>query len=136
MDFNDVIDELAAQARTIVGLRVYDHPTDAVTQPSIVFPLPEDIQYDKTYGRGMDRCVVSAILLVAKPSNRAARRKIVEYVNGSGDRSIKAVLEAGAYTAFDDIFVATADPDVITVGTADYLAYQFRCDIAGRGAQP
>lgn len=134
MDLNDVCDQVAARLKTLDGVRVYDHPTDQVTVPAAVVPVPEDITYDATYGRGMDRITLPVILVVARVSNRAARQKVGEFASGSGERSIKAVLESGTYTAFDDIRVSRADFDVVTVGTADYLAAVFTCDIAGRGS--
>jgi hypothetical protein len=56
------------------------------------------------------------------------------YCAGSGASSIKAVLEAGTYTAFDTVRVARVEFDVLTIGGTDYLAALFDLDIIGDGA--
>lgn len=133
MDMNDIVDELATQLGEIDGLRVHKEPTSPVNPPAAVLTFP-DITFDATYGRGMDMLNLPLVLVVARVSDRMSGKEIRGYVSGSGDTSIKAVVEAGTYTAFDTVRVASVDFDVITIGGVDYLAATFTLEIAGTGA--
>jgi hypothetical protein len=64
----------------------------------------------------------------------ASRDLVAAYADGSGARSVKAVLESGTYNAFDSIRVTGCEFDVLNVAGADYLAALFDLDIAGQGA--
>jgi len=133
MDINAVVAELAAQLDTITGLRVHPEPPGTVTPPAAVVTFP-DITFDATYGRGMDELELPVVLVLAKVADRASGKKIRAYVSGSGASSVKAVVEAGTYTAFDSVRVASVGFDAITIGGVDYLAATFILEIAGQGA--
>lgn len=134
MDLAEVMDALAARIDTITGLRVHAHPPGRVTPPAAVVSYPEDGAYDETYGRGMDRMTVPVLLVVGKASDRAARDQLGAYVDGSGARSIKQVVEAGTYTAFGTAVVRWPEFDVMSIGGTDYLAAIFPIEITGSGA--
>lgn len=133
MDLNDVVDELSTQLQTITGLRVHSEPPGTVDPPAAVISWPE-VDFDGTYGRGMDKLTLPLVLVVGKTSERIARKTINTYVNGSGTKSVKAVLEAGTYTAFDVVRVVSAAPEIDSVGGVEFLAYVFSLEIAGQGA--
>lgn len=134
MNLGVVMDELAARLETIPGLRVYPHPVKSVVPPAAVIAYPDSITFDETYGRGMDRIDLVVWLVVADNVDRATREQIVPYVAGSGPRSIKAVLESGTYTAFDDVRVTDVEFDTLRVAGKDLVAVGFRLDIAGPGS--
>jgi hypothetical protein len=135
MNLGDVMDQVGDRANTITGLRVFKHPPPKVSPPAAWVAYPEGYVYDATYGRGMDRITnLGVVVVVGKVSDRSARDRISAYADGSGARSIKAVLEAGTYTAFDTIRVVDASFDVLTVAGDDYLAALFTLDIAGQGS--
>lgn len=138
MNLADVMDEIADQLRTIDGLRVFAYPPDQPPPaPAAIVTFPDSYTYDATYGRGMDRISdLPVVLLVGKVSDRTARDRIAKYVNGSGTDSVKAVLEAGTYTAFDTLRCVRVQFDRITFGGTgnEYLAATIILDIAGSGA--
>lgn len=135
MDLGDVMDEIATQVRTISSLagRTHAHPVDTLTPPSAVVGWPEDYTFDATYGRGTDRMTLPLVVVVGRPSDRTLRDRLAGYCAGSGDESIKQVVEAGTYTAFDVVTVQSIDFDIVQVGGADHLAALFSLDIAGPG---
>jgi hypothetical protein len=133
MDLNAVVEELATRLDTITGLRVHSEPPGTIDPPAAVIAYP-DITYDATYGRGMDRLELPIVLAVGRISDRISRKQVLEYVQGSGASSVKAVVESGTYTAFDTVRVASVVFDVITIAAVDYLAATFTLDIAGQGA--
>jgi hypothetical protein len=71
---------------------------------------------------------------VGKAHDRSTRDRVADYCDGSGAKSIKAVVESGTYTAFDSVRVARVEFDVVTIGGIDYLAALFELDIIGDGA--
>lgn len=133
MNLNSVMDALGAQLDTIAGLRVFDYPADHVSPPAAVLGLPDDITYDETYGRGSDKITMPLLIVVGRASDRAARDTLAAYADGSGASSVKAVLEAGTYTAFHTIRVMRAEFDQVRIAGADYLAALFDLDILGSG---
>ncbi len=133
MNLDAVMQEVAEDLDTIPGLRVHGYPADSVTPPAAVLSYPE-VTYDETMRRGMDRYSMPLFILVGKVSDRAARKTIAPYLDGSGPKSVKTVLESATHTAFHSVRVQRAEPDVVRIANVDYLAYQFTLDIAGQGA--
>lgn len=135
MNPNDVGDEIAEKLDTIAGLRVSAYPPPTVTPPSGVVGYPEQIEFDLTYGRGMDRIPDWPVMVVVgKATDRTARERIFEYAAGTGAKSVKAVLEAATYTSLDELRVTGVEFDVVTIASVDYIAAVFHLDIAGQGA--
>jgi hypothetical protein len=136
MNLADVMDQLGDQLDTIAGLRVYRYPPDNVQVPAAVVTYPEDYTYDATYGRGMDRMTVPVIVMVGRVSDRASRGQLGAYCDGTGDSSVKAVVEAGAfYTAFDSVRVQDATFDIVSMAGVEYVAATFALDVAGPGSE-
>ena len=134
MNLADVMDAIGDRLDTIPDLRVHRHPPGKVTPPAAIVSFPESYDFDATYGRGMDTMVLPIVMVEGKPTDRSGRDRLAEYVNGSGARSFKAVLESGTYTAFDSIRVAGAEFDVVRIGNIDYMAALFTVEIAGQGS--
>lgn len=135
MNLGDVMDEVAAQLGTIVGLRVFAFPPDNLSPPAAWIAYPEGYTYDATYGRGMDRITdLGVVVVVGKVSDRSTRDLVSQYADGAGAKSVKAVLRAGNYTAFDALRVTEVTFDVITRGGTDYLGALFTLDIGGKGS--
>jgi len=134
MDLAAVQDAVAARLATIGALRTHAFPPGRVSPDAAIVSYPERIDFDQTYGRGMDTMVLPVVLVVGKVSDRAARDKLAAYCKGTGASSVKAVLESGTYTAFDVVQVADVEFDVVTIEGADYMAALFTLKIAGSGA--
>jgi hypothetical protein len=139
MDLAAVMDEIGDRLDTIPNLRVFRHPPGKVTPPAAIVSFPDGYTFDATYGRGSDEMKIPLIVVVGKPTDKPARDRLAEYVNGSGARSFKSVLEAepesGGYTAFDVVRVEGWEFDVVTIGGTDYMAGLATLDIAGPGSE-
>lgn len=133
MDLAAVMQAVADRADTISGLRVYAWPAGSVTPPAFVVSYPDEITFDETYGRGMDRMTLPAVAVVGKVSDRTARDALGDFCDGSGASSIKAVLESGTYSAFHTLRVTGIEFDTVSIGGTDYIAALFSLDIAGSG---
>jgi hypothetical protein len=94
---------------------------------------PEELTFDAGYDRGADTMTLPVIVAVGKVHDRNTRNLVDAYCAGSGASSIKAVIESGTYTAFDSVRVTGAEFDIVTIGSADYLAAVFDLDIIGDG---
>lgn len=134
MNLAQVMQEIADQLDTIDGLTTHGFPAYRITPPSAVVTYPETYTYDSTYARGMDRMDLPVVVLVGKVDDRVSRDRIGGYADGSGARSVKQVVEAGDYTAFDSVRVTGVDFDIVTVAGDEYLSATFTLDIAGKGA--
>ncbi|GIH07497.1 hypothetical protein Rhe02_55640 [Rhizocola hellebori] len=135
MDLASVMDELAVRLRSISGLQVFEWPVSPVTPPAALLTYPDSIDFDETYGRGMDRMrALPLVVIGGKPTTIDARNMLSALTAGSGERSIKAVLESGTYTAFDEIRVAKWEFDVIEIAANPYMAAIAMLDIGGQGA--
>lgn len=134
MNFATVMDQIGAALETIPGLRVYPWTANKITPPAAIVDLPDTINYDETYGRGTDRCVITVTVAVGGISARASRDKIAQYANGSGPHSVKAAIEAHTFTACDTPAVPAAEFVVVTFAAVQYLGAQFNIEVHGRGA--
>lgn len=133
MQLANVMQQVADRLATIAGLRAYGMPQKGVTPPAAIVSYPENVTFDATYGRGMDKITLPMVVLIGRPLDRTTRDLMAGYCDGSGAQSIKAVLESGAYTAFDALRVVDIDFDVVTEASIDYLAALFTLDIGGKG---
>jgi hypothetical protein len=135
MNPNDVADELTARLDTIAGLRCFGYPPGSVTPPAGIVSYPERIEFDETYGRGMDRIPSwPIVVVVGRATDRTARKRIYDYAAATGPKSVKAVLEGGTYTSFDTIRVVDCTFDVVPIAGIDYISALFTLDIAGDGS--
>lgn len=133
MIISDVMDEVANQLDTIPGLRCFAWPTQGVNPPQAIVNYPDDYTYDVTAGRGFDRLTLPVVVVVGQATQRTARDTLSAFMNGAGANSVKAVIEAGAYTAFDAVRVTSVDTDIYTMNGGEYVVAVFQLDIMGQG---
>lgn len=129
-----VMTEINTALDTISGLRCFPFPADNVAAPASIVGYPTEVTYDVTMGRGVDSFVIPVFLLVARITDRTARDALGAYLDGSGAKSVKAVLQAGTYSNGTKVRVASADIQVVTVADIDYLAAVFSVNVYGQGA--
>lgn len=134
MNLANVMDQVAAQLEGVTGLNVFAFPPDSLTPPAAVVSYPETYTFDETYGRGSDKLNLPLVVVVGKVTDRGTRKELAAYCDGSGPKSVKALVESGGYTAFHSIRVTGIDFDAITIGGTDYMAALFTLDITGSGS--
>lgn len=131
----DVAAQIAARLDTIPGLRVFPYPADSVHEPAAIVAFPDRIDFDATYGRGMDTVELPVYIVVGRASDRKGAEKALAYWSGDGAFSIKAAVDRGVYTAFDVVRVVSAEPeDAFTMAGTVYISVKFMLEIAGRGS--
>src|SRR5690606_13007577 len=107
-------------------------------EPDSVHPphawcLPQEIEYDLTMARGSDRLTIEVIVAVSRTVDEVSWRKLLAYADGTGDRSVKQVLESGSYTELESLQVLRCEFGRVDVGGVLYLAGRFNVDILGSG---
>lgn len=83
---------IATNLQTINGLRIFAYVPDD-PKPPIAVVMPETIEFDTSFGRGLDTYNFVVQLLVTSVSDRAAQANIDAYMNPSGPSSVKAAIE-------------------------------------------
>ena len=136
MDLVAVSEEVRTALAGITGLRRPAWGVEKISPPAAIVALPGRVEYDETYGRGKDRYPdLTVVVLAGRPDARTSRAVIAAYANGSGPKSVKATLEAYAWTTCDLVVVKTCEFDATaTYSGVNYLAAIFTLDIIGKGA--
>lgn len=136
MNLDEIMDEIADRIRTIDTLagRTFAYPPKKVEPPAAIVSYPDSIDFDATYGRGVDTINdLTVTVVVGKPTERTSRDRIAGYVAGSGPDSIKAALEVANPVAWDDGRVSGIEFALAEIAGVEYLAAIFKITLAGRG---
>jgi hypothetical protein len=137
MDLFAVMAEVATALRTLPNMsgRVFEWDRGTVSGNSMLVTLPEEIEFDQTYGRGSDKFSDMIIMmLLPRGDVRSAYKTLGPYVRGAGTSSVKAKLDAYPFTTCDRAIVTRCTFDEVTDRAgAPYLAAWFHADIYGNG---
>lgn len=138
MNITDVEAEIGSKIIAAeVGLRVLPWDADSVSPPGVLFELPEDYQYDLTYGRGSDEFTLPIVVVVGKSDARTARKALLAYLAGSGPKSLKSIVDntnTNTYTSCDTVKIQRAqDIGPYMVGRVIYLGATLATRITGSG---
>jgi hypothetical protein len=130
----DVMDELADALDGIAGLQVVAFPAKTIVPPAAIIDFPEVLAFDATFARGTDTITIPVHVAVGDIWDRNTRDALSRFCDGSGAASVKAVLEAGTYTACDTVHVTGAEFAQIVLAGVAYFGASFTVEIAGPGA--
>lgn len=118
---------LAANLATITGLRtsatIPDNPN-----PPIAIILPQNVEYDNTFGRGMNTYTFAVTVIVGRVSERSGQNALDAYVSSTGSASIKLAIESDKTLngkAFDLRVTDSRNYGELTVGEVTYLSAEF-----------
>jgi len=118
---------LATNLATISGLRtaatVPDNPN-----PPIAIILPQGVEYDNTFGRGMNTYTFAVTVIVGRVSERSGQNALDAYVSSTGSASIKLAIESDKTLngkAFDLRVTDSRNYGELTVGEVTYLSAEF-----------
>lgn len=131
-----VMAEIGQKLAAITGLNIFDYPPPTLVPPAGVVSYPDRIEYDQTYGRGVDQISGLPVILVAgKATDRSGCDLVTGWAAGDGPTSVKAALEAADWTSCDDLTVTACTFEVVTIAGVDYIAAMFVCDASGGGTE-
>ncbi len=83
----------AAVEAHVEGLRCFAFVPDAISPPAF-FVAEVEVEYDTTFGRGMDTVYLTCRLLVSHATDRTGQEQLDGYLRGAGPLSVKQALEA------------------------------------------
>jgi hypothetical protein len=138
---------IAEAARAVVlpaGLRrltCTGFTPDAVTEPHF-FTAEVSVEFDKTFGRGLDEIEVTCRVLVGSQDDRASQRILDALLSGAGPASLKTALEAARGAPGEPALGGLADDfHVVRVqgyrwyehGTSTYVGAELMIRVIGPG---
>lgn len=139
MNIGAVMAEIGTALATMDDMRVYVGAPATVVAPGTgavaVVPFPEQVDYDSTYGRGMDTITGEIMIVLGRPTDRGTVDKLSAYAAGGGAGSVKQTLESYTWTTCDGIRVEQAGIDPVSYGSVEYLALALRIAVWGSGTQ-
>lgn len=90
----DVMEGLEAALATIPGLRVSDVVPDQINPPQAVVGVPPVPAYRETFRMGTSRIEMPMWVFVSAAVDRVAQHSLAAYASPSGERSVRAAVEA------------------------------------------
>lgn len=129
--------EMATRLAAITGLRTLDYEASVVRPPMALISLPDSITYDQNYQRGADDMVINVLVLVSKVDAQNSTTLVRRYADGSGSKSVKAVLDDrpdSPYESCDMVTVISAEFGVWSFADVRYRGVEFTVNVTGNGA--
>jgi hypothetical protein len=90
---SQIRDGLATNLSTIAGLRTAATVPDS-PNPPIAIVEPVSINFDTTFGRGLDEYLFKITVVAGRADERSGQNKIDGYCNPSGSLSVKTAVES------------------------------------------
>lgn len=132
IDIVAVMQEISDMLDEIEGLNVYNWNTDNISSvPAAVVSLPQDIDYNNTYGGLADTARLEILVLVARNNMRAASKSLAEFISRGNPKSVYDNVDSKYvdYDSADIVTVTKAEPDIFRVSGVDYLGAAFTVNV-------
>jgi hypothetical protein len=97
----EIRDAIKETLSTIADVRIYDTVPDQVNLPAILI-LPVEANFDKAFGRGHDEWQFDLFVMTSRTVARTSQDSLDAFVNGSGTRSIRALIFANQTLGLND----------------------------------
>ena len=131
MSIADIRAGLATNLATISGLRVATEIPDNPSPPIAVLQL-QSITYDGAMAKGMTTYNFLISVIVGRPAEREAQRRLDAYASSTGSQSIKLAVESDKSldgSAYDVRVSDMTNIGAVLLGEATYLAADFVCTV-------
>lgn len=139
MDLVALMTEIGTRLKTVPTLRVADVGSDTMPPPpAAAVYLPERVDYDQTYGRGLVKITdLVVIVAVSKTTRRTAPAALAPFLSDSGTKSIKLKLDstnAAPYVNAFDVQTVWSEIDYSArMDDTDFIAAIFHLNVYGSG---
>lgn len=127
-------DGLATRLRTIDGLRVREYPPEQVEPPMAIVSYVTS-RFHGAMQDGLRSYEFAIVMLVGRSTQRTATAALLEYANTTGDRSIKAAIEADRTLGLANTDAIVTEVDAFQseqIGGYQYLGLHFNVQVASR----
>lgn len=118
---------LATRLATISGLRTASTMPDN-PNPPIAIVIPDNINFDNAFQRGMDTLTFRIFVVVGRADERTAQNSIDAYCATSGTSSIKAAIEGDKTlggSAYNCRVTDMRNYGSVIIGEVTYLSCEF-----------
>jgi hypothetical protein len=118
---------IAVNLSTIAGLRTAAKVPDD-PKPPVAIVLPQSVNYDQTFQRGMTTYNFSVLLLVSRVSERTGQDALDSWVSSTGSQSIKLAIESDKTLggkAFDVRVSEVRNYGEVSAGDVNYFSAEF-----------
>ena len=118
---------LATRLATISGLRTASTMPDN-PNPPIAIVIPDNINFDNAFQRGMDTLTFRIFVVVGRADERTAQNSIDAYCATSGASSIKAAIEGDKTlggSAYNCRVTDMRNYGSVIIGEVTYLSCEF-----------
>ena len=123
----DLRDGIAANLKTIPGLRVSGTIPDQINPPQAVVSL-DKVDYQRAFHRGLTEYTFKVTVIVSRQSERNAQQNLDAYVSGTGKYSVAVAVESDRTlggSAFDITMVGMDTYGSVSIGEVNYLSADF-----------
>ena len=134
MNIATAMDDIAAALNGVPKLKGRNYPfwAESVTVPASIVAWP-DINFNTGFRRGMSTVEVEVFVLCGKVAVKSARDVLAAFLQGSGESSVRAAIDAFDFRDGVEATTARARVEMITVSGVDYLAGIFTVVLNGNG---
>jgi hypothetical protein len=118
---------IATNLATITGLRTAATMPDN-PNPPIAIVVPQSVNYDDTFQRGMQTYQFTVVVIVGRVDERTAQNNLDSFVSSTGPKSIKLAIESDKSLggkAFDVRVSEMRNYGQLAVGEVTYLSAEF-----------
>lgn len=95
--------------------------------------LPEDIEPNSTYGRGVAEATLDGYLIAPTNNAETTVTTLVKYMNTSGENSIVEAIQTTKARSYDVARVRSIRNEPVTLFSVIYFASRYKIDIRGSG---
>jgi len=130
------MNEVAAVAGDVTGMRAFAYPADTITPPAAVvaYPAGQGIEYNQTYRNALTRIPDLELHLIgSRVTDRSARDQASAWLNEDDPESMISVLRSHAWESCDEVTVISAEFQGASEAGALYLDVTLHLDIMGPG---
>lgn len=127
MSITDLRNGIATNLATISGLRTAAEIPDNPSPPIAIVQL-QSVDYDGAFQQGLTTYNFLVSVIVGRPAEREAQRRLNAYASSSGDQSIKLAIQSDRTlggSAYDVRVVNMTNIGAVLLGEATYLAADF-----------
>jgi len=118
---------------TAAGILAYPYARDQAVPPEAQVGMPTAIEYDTTYGRGVDRHLIPVRVYVVRADEENAQDELDEYVGTTGALSVKLIIEdPTGWTTVDPVAVRVMVAQEFggyTLGGAELIGVEFLVEV-------
>lgn len=133
----EILDEIAGKMAALSGVTAYAWDADRISStPAVMVGLPERTQYRLSYSPKGKKFTVTLVVLVGKASARGAHKKLLPFIENTGDRSVFRTVDS-AFTTYehcDDVTVVDSESDIWINNAVQFLGAEFTIDVTATGA--